>query len=549
MNDLSKKLKIGLLVNDLSQKNFNGEIIEKILNNKKLNIDTVIINKKINQKKKIIFFIRKYSFKRLLEKVLFLSLTIFEKILFILFFKNFSFKKVNLNEKKIEKIYVNPIESHLGTKHEYSDEDLKKIKNRKLDLILRLEGKILKGKILKITKNGVISFHHADNDVYRGLPPGFWEVFYRNPTTGFIIQKLNEDLDGGDVLFKGHIPTKFFYYYNKQFVYKQSANYINLVLEKFSNIDRLNYLNKKEYNNRIFKDPNLSELFKYIFSIYSYIFLKIIRKLTFSKEVWNIAFYKGKFDKKNLEKFNIIKNRKNRFIADPFVIKAKNKNYIFVEDYSFKNKKGFISCYEIDNDREKFLGKVVEEDFHLSFPFLFRYEEKLYMCPETHEKNEIRIYECLEFPIKWQFLKTLKKNICAVDTLLFQKNSLWWLLTNTDNNNINSFSELSIFYSDEGPLTNNWKPHKKNPVIVDANIARNGGLILDNDLIYRVNQKVGFNTYGREFDINLIKSINENDFIEEKIDNIKPNFFKNIYGTHHMVYNEDYCVVDFVKRG
>ncbi len=549
MNDLSKKLKIGLLVNDLSQKNFNGEIIEKILNNKKLNIDTVIINKKINQKKKIIFFIRKYSFKRLLEKVLFLSLTIFEKILFILFFKNFSFKKVNLNEKKIEKIYVNPIESHLGTKHEYSDEDLKKIKNRKLDLILRLEGKILKGKILKITKNGVISFHHADNDVYRGLPPGFWEVFYRNPTTGFIIQKLNEDLDGGDVLFKGHIPTKFFYYYNKQFVYKQSANYINLVLEKFSNIDRLNYLNKKEYNNRIFKDPNLSELFKYIFSIYSYIFLKIIRKLTFSKEVWNIAFYKGKFDKKNLEKFNIIKNRKNRFIADPFVIKAKNKNYIFVEDYSFKNKKGFISCYEIDNDREKFLGKVVEEDFHLSFPFLFRYEEKLYMCPETHEKNEIRIYECLEFPIKWQYLKTLKKNICAVDTLLFQKNSLWWLLTNTDNNNINAFSELSIFYSDEGPLTNNWKPHKKNPVIVDANIARNGGLILDNDLIYRVNQKVGFNTYGREFDINLIKSINENDFIEEKIDNIKPNFFKNIYGTHHMVYNEDYCVVDFVKRG
>ncbi len=548
MSDLSKKLKIGLLVNDLNQKNFNGEIIEKILNNKKLKIDTIIINKKINQKKKFLFLIRKYSFKRLLEKVLFISLTKFEKIFFILFFKNFDFKKVNLEEKKIEKIYVNPIESNLGTKHEYSDEDLKKIENRKLDLILRLEGKILKGKILKIAKNGVISFHHADNDVYRGLPPGFWEVFYKNPTTGFIIQKLNENLDGGDILFKGHIPTKFFYYYNKQFVYKQSANYINLVLEKFYDIDRLNYLNKKEYKNKIFKDPNFFELLKYIFSIYSYIFLKIFRKLTFSREVWNIAFYKGKFDKKNLKKFNIIENRKNRFIADPFIVKAKNKNYIFVEDYSFKNKKGFISCYEIENDEEKFLGKVVEEDFHLSFPFLFRYEGKLYMCPETYEKNEIRIYECLEFPVKWKYLKTLKKNIYAVDTLLFQKNSLWWLLTNTDNNNINSFSELSIFYSDEGPLTNNWKPHKKNPVIVDANTARNGGLILDNDLIYRVSQKVGFNTYGREFDINLIENINENDYIEKKIDNIKPNFFKNIYGTHHMVYNEDYCVIDFVKR-
>ena len=46
MKDLSKNLKIGLLVNDLQQKNLNGEIIESILNNKKINVDTIIINKK-----------------------------------------------------------------------------------------------------------------------------------------------------------------------------------------------------------------------------------------------------------------------------------------------------------------------------------------------------------------------------------------------------------------------------------------------------------------------------------------------------------------------
>ncbi len=548
MKDLSKNLKIGLLVNDLQQKNLNGEIIESILNNKKINVDTIIVNKRIEQKNRFLFLIKKYSVKRLVEKVLFKALTKFEKFLFIFFFKNFDFKKVNLSENKIKKLYVNPIESNLGTKHEYSDEDIKRIKDRNLDIILRLEGGILKGEILKTPKNGVISFHHADNDLYRGLPPGFWEVFYRNPTTGFIIQKLNEDLDGGDVLFKGHILTKFFYYYNQQFVYKQSAKYINIVFEKFSNLESLNYLKKKDYNNKIFKDPNFFELLKYVFSTYSFIFLKIFRKLTFNRERWSVAFSKGKFDKKKLEKFNIIKNYKNRFIADPFLIKSKNKNYVFVEDYSFKNKKGSISCYELDKNKEKFLGKVIEEDFHLSFPFLFEYKNKVYMCPETSEKNEIRIYECVKFPIKWKYSRTLIKNIYAVDTILFQKNSIWWLLTNTDNNKIDSLSELSIFYSDEGPLTNNWKPHKKNPIIVDANIARNGGLILDNNSIYRVNQKVGFNIYGQEFDINVIKNIDEDNFVEEKIDNIKPSFFKNICGTHHMSYNEDYCVIDFVRR-
>ena len=158
MKDLSKNLKIGLLVNDLQQKNLNGEIIESILNNKKINVDTIIVNKRIEQKNRFLFLIKKYSVKRLVEKVLFKALTKFEKFLFIFFFKNFDFKKVNLSENKIKKLYVNPIESNLGTKHEYSDEDIKRIKDRNLDIILRLEGGILKGEILKTPKNGVISF-------------------------------------------------------------------------------------------------------------------------------------------------------------------------------------------------------------------------------------------------------------------------------------------------------------------------------------------------------------------------------------------------------
>ena len=70
--------------------------------------------------------------------------------------------------------------------------------------------KDLKGEILNICRLGIISFHHGDNNFNRGGPPGFWEVFNREPSTGFIIQRLTEEIDGGDVIFKGKITTSYF---------------------------------------------------------------------------------------------------------------------------------------------------------------------------------------------------------------------------------------------------------------------------------------------------------------------------------------------------
>ena len=64
---------------------------------------------------------------------------------------------------------------------------------------------------------------------------------------------------------------------------------------------------------------------------------------------------------------------------------------------------------------------MLEENFHLSYPFLFHHEKELYMCPETHEAKDIRLYKCVDFPLKWKFAKTLIKNVSAVDTNIFYK--------------------------------------------------------------------------------------------------------------------------------
>ena len=49
--------------------------------------------------------------------------------------------------------------------------------------------------------------------------------------------------------------------------------------------------------------------------------------------------------------------------------------------------------------------------------------------------------------------------------------------------NLSIFHKAKIYYSDN-PLTDNWIPHKKNPIFVDSKKARMGGILFDKNMIY-----------------------------------------------------------------
>ena len=536
-----QKLKIGILADSIIQSGFNGEVLEKILGSENLDIKALILNNRPNKRKRFLLLFKKYSIIRLFEKFLFLLLFKFEKFICRLFNKKIKFSTVKL---KTTVLNVFP-EIKKNNFYTYNSSDLEKIKNLELDIILRMGSGILKDKILKITKFGIISYHLGDNDFYRGGPAGFWEVYNKEPATGFIIQRLNNELDNGEVLFKGHLITKNIYYLNYTNLCKNSAKYILHVLSKIQKQQTFKNYGKSIYFNPLYKEPRLIEITKYLLNTYINIFIKNFSKFFF-KQKWKVAYVKGNIFQKRLENYKIIKSNKNTFFADPFLWKYKDNNYLFVEEYNFKKHKAHISGFVLKEKEAKYLGTILEEDFHLSFPFIFNYKEKIYLCPETRQKNEIRLYECVEFPMKWKFSKTLISNISAVDTIIFEKNLTWWLLTNSGFSDLNKSSELNIFYSKDGPLTSDWIPHKKNPIYVDSRIARNGGIAFNNHDIYRINQKFGFGQYGKEFDLNLIEEINEENFIEKKICNIKPLFFRKINGTHHFNNNEDFCTIDFI---
>ena len=93
-------------------------------------------------------------------------------------------------------------------------------------------------------------------------------------------------------------------------------------------------------------------------------------------------------------------------------------------------------------------------------------------------------------------MKTLLADVPAVDTILFEHDSRWWMLTTIQGQGpaLNN-AELHAYYADD-PL-GDWRPHAQNPIVMDAGKGRNGGFVRDKGgRPCRVAQRPGFTFYG-----------------------------------------------------
>lgn len=282
--------------------------------------------------------------------------------------------------------------------------------------------------------------------------------------------------------------------------------------------------------------------------------LKLPKKLFEDRyrEHWFIAFrekkvFHEKFDPKS---FRIVSSLKNCFYADPFPIKFNGINYIFFEDFRLKNNKGVISYLALDE-----CGNITQpktaliKDYHLSYPFVFSWNNDIYMLPETAQNRTIELYKALDFPENWQLSKVLFRDVFAVDTTIFIYNNKFWLFTNmvTDNSRLNE--ELFLFYTDS--LYGDWIPHPRNPVVSDICSARPAGKIFVHDgNIIRPGQDCSVR-YGYAITLNHIEILSETEYKEKLITKISPDCLPNNLCIHTINSNEDIDVIDgrmFIKK-
>ena len=244
------------------------------------------------------------------------------------------------------------------------------------------------------------------------------------------------------------------------------------------------------------------------------------------------------------EKVSFIGQPKGSFWADPFLVGDSGKQYVFFEEMDRDGDKGHISVITL-NDKGKISGKpqqILERPFHLSFPNIFRYEGHYYMMPEQCSSDRLSIYKAIQFPLQWKEDAVLIEGMKILDPLWLQHEGKYWLFFNKiEEEEYDNNERLYIYYSDD-LFSNDWKPHQKNPVIIDMYKARNAGQIYSKGgKLYRPSQNCGA-SYGSEIMINRIVKLSTDEYEEESVEQLSR--YNKYYGMHTVNGDEDLRVID-----
>lgn len=158
-------------------------------------------------------------------------------------------------------------------------------------------------------------------------------------------------------------------------------------------------------------------------------------KEIFSEEYWNIAFRETQendfaFINKN-KRFRTLKESKRYWYADPFLFERKGETWLFAEAFDNKTEKGLIACMKYENGTFGSPKIVLEEDFHLSYPFVYEENGEVFMMPETSADGCIQVYKAVDFPEKWEKHKVLVTIENAVDTVIYGENLITSVVTDS----------------------------------------------------------------------------------------------------------------------
>jgi hypothetical protein len=469
------------------------------------------------------------------------------------------FDEVTIDEMLagIPTLEVTPIEK--GFTDYFPQADIDRIKTENVDVLLRFGFRILRGDILSVAKCGIWSYHHGDQDFYRGSPPYFWEMIEGASMDGVILQILNEKLDNGRVLVKGHFAAEPGisvkkrrvgpYSGSQHFVIDQLRRLYSIGWEQFS--DSLATTNPYLGKRQIYRSPTNTEMLTWIG--------QAIRKKINSG--WNrqrtVSHWKIGIRHKNgnplaqltsdlAEKdFQWLNSPKGHFWADPFLYEYSGKSFLFFEDYSYDEGRAVIACGEINPDLQLTnVQTVLDTGTHASFPLVFEDGGNIYMVPETCEEGKVNLYRSVNFPNRWEKVRTLVDLPC-VDTVLWKHEGRWWL--HTSYNFQAGHAHTALLYS-SATLLGEWELHPQAPFPPNARYARNAGPMITTSegQLYRVSQSSEF-SYGSSITFHKITRLDQQVFTEAIEQTVRPAPNSSIRGNHSYGANEKFEVVDAVS--
>ena len=438
----------------------------------------------------------------------------------------------------------NPIKK--GANHSFSEDDLSKIKAQQAHVILRFGFGILKGDILNIAPYGIWSFHHDDEQVIRGGPAGFWEIYHHHSQNGILLQQLNERLDAGNQIEKSFIPVCHHSYkahvetlVNEGNVLLQKA-FRQLILQPDSYLN----LNKVETKAPLYKFPTNAQFVYFLFKL-------MCNKISFhwnelmKTEFWQVISFEhfitshiNLSDLLGLTNVQFYKATSKHYVADPFIYTCQSKQYILAEEYDYTTHKAHIVQWEMNDMRTKQIA--IKEDFHLSYPYIFQMSNETYCIPESYQANCIRLYQLNTQTNSFYFKHNLIEHIPAVDSSLFYYDNRYWLFCSQQQACTNAY--LYLYFSNS--LNESFEPHPQNPIVCDIRYARSAGTIeIVNNEIIRPAQDCS-KTYGWKIHRMRIVELSTSCYRESYVSTIDANAKSKYRGIHTLSTLQKTSVAD-----
>jgi len=431
------------------------------------------------------------------------------------------------------------------------------INNYKLDIIINFSSLEIAHSNISSTRWGVWSCAIENQGIFEPKTKVYWKVAQKSPVINVTIYKSNRysynsksaihtsfistnfkstliNLDQAFDLFSQIIPRLI------KNIYLFDDKYINNQLEKYSKI------NDKDKPSSTQLPSNSLALLNLLISV-----LRLIKgRLTyFKKWRWFLMYsphpYSFPID---ISKYTSLIPPKDCFWADPFVISLNDKEILFIEEFPYIRNKGHITLLELDHSG-KIVNKekIIDQPYHMSYPFVFECDKQYYMVPETSANRTIELYKSDEFPGKWRLVMNLMENVNAKDSTLFYFNQKWWLFTAINESSASSdHVELFLFFSDD-LMTANWKPHPQNPIVTDIRTARPAGRIFtQGDKIFRPSQDCSVR-YGRALNILQIVTLKETAYEEILVSKSEVDSNSKLRGIHTFNSDGKSSIIDIYK--
>lgn len=540
-------IKVGLLLDSLVVPAWQQQIIIFIKNHPSLSIEVVIVN---DSKRK-----RSYTsriFYKLLRRV--------DRSLFKSSWDNFKLLQVDSELKGTAILRVNPIQKKI--RDEFSLADLLLVTEKQLDIICRFGFRVLQGGILNSARYGVWSLHHGDSSVNRGGPPGFWEVVNKEPVTGVTLQVLTDSLDGGTVLGKSFINTD-----QTSFNRNQNAAFsagIELFCSKLQELGTIGpgrfFERMKEesqgnvglYSRPLYRDPFNMLAFSLTLSFFLGRAGSFIRNMV-SVQQWIILYRLNQVGiEKALYRYKKMVPPRGSDWADPFVIFKDDHYYVFFEEFTHSIVKAHISCFIFDKKGRAISDKpmeILKEPHHLSYPFIFSYQDSFFMLPEGAACKTVWLYRSVSFPEKWERYKALLQEE-LFDPTLIHHHGHWYLFGTKRPFPGNSAHQFLYIYFTEDLLHGEWKAHPLNPVTRDIRGARPAGRIFEYDGMLLRPAQIGTPKYGHGIRFQQIIELTPDRYKEKPLEDIMPLWEDKLLATHTFNSDNGFTVLDaqYYKR-